>query len=116
MGWIGYGRYEYGELTYGHGSASVSFTPTGVESTFAVGTPVVTGKANLTLTGQEATYSLGTFTFSGKANFTLTGVQSTFSLGTPVASAAAELTLIMVLCFSEEKQKLYLQGKELPTV
>ena len=72
MGWIGYGRYEYGELTYGHGSASVSFTPTGVGSVFVIGTPVVVAKANLTLTGQEATYSLGTFTFSGKANFTLT--------------------------------------------
>ena len=58
-------------LTHG---AGVSVFLTGVQGTGQVGTPTVTGFANVTLTGIAGTGAAGTPTVSGAANVTLTGV------------------------------------------
>ena len=63
----------------------------GQRATFALGTVVVTGDANITLTGVRSTFDVGDVTIESK--YDVTGVRATFAQGSVTVVGSATVTL-----------------------
>jgi hypothetical protein len=72
------GQLAFAESTTDDGT-SIRVTPTGVSSTFSVGTVIL--ESIYFPAGVQATFALGTVTVTGTANVIPTGVEAVFAVG-----------------------------------
>ena len=87
----------WNEGTWGQGfwgqQSSITVTPTGVSSTFALGTESFVGDVVVTLDSLQITSALGTAIGEAESIYPLTGVSSQFNLGNPSIEEGAGVTL-----------------------
>jgi hypothetical protein len=61
-------------------------TPSGVQATASIGTPIATGKGKISVTGVQSSSSVGSVSPTGKGKILITGQGCLASVGTAVAS------------------------------
>ena len=87
----------WNEGTWGQGfwgqQSSITVTPTGVSSTFALGTESFVGDVVVTLDSLQITSALGTAIGEAESIYPLTGVSTQFNLGNPSIEEGAGVTL-----------------------
>jgi len=86
----GWGRDTWGSQVWG-GTYNVTINVSGVQSSTAIGSVNTIANADVLPSGIEATFDIGSPTISGTANLSLTGIEATTSLGTVVTNANADV-------------------------
>ena len=80
---IGWGNYEYGYFSYGHGTANVVTTVTGQQITASQGSLSIFAGATGQPVGQIATYGVGSPSVTGDMVTSVSGLQATYALTPP---------------------------------
>ena len=80
---IGWGNYEYGYFSYGHGTVNIVTTVTGQQITASQGSLSIFAGATGQPEGQIATYGVGSPSVTGDMVTSVSGLQATYTLTPP---------------------------------